>query len=351
MQPEASADGFTVRSPSFRFDIEIEADLIEEIARVHGYENIPDDRTSGKLAMLTLPETRRSRAAIYRKMAERGFQEVVSYAFVNEDWERDFAANPSPVRLQNPLAAQYSVMRSTLIGGLIEILQNNLNRKQSRVRVFEIARIFRDETAHGQPERIGALVYGSALPEQWGAAARAADFYDVKADVESLLAGKTAEFVRTEHPALHPGRSAEIRVDGAAVGFIGELHPKWLQKYDLPQAALVFELDMAAVLACEKVRYQAVSKFQPARRDLAFVLPEGVSYAELEGSLKTVRSPLIREIALFDVYRGKGLPENAKSMAVKIILQSDSETLTDEAVEPIVAKLIAAAEGVGAKLR
>ncbi|EEP67126.1 phenylalanine--tRNA ligase, beta subunit [Kingella oralis ATCC 51147] len=351
LQPEASADGFTVRSPSFRFDIEIEADLIEEIARVHGYENIPDDRTSGKLAMLALPETRRSRAAVYRKMAERGFQEVVSYAFVNEDWERDFAANESPVRLQNPLAAQYSVMRSTLIGGLIEILQNNLNRKQSRVRVFEIARIFRDETAHGQPERIGALVYGSALPEQWGAAARAADFYDVKADVESLLAGKTAEFVRMEHPALHPGRSAEIRVDGAAVGFIGELHPQWLQKYDLPQAALVFELDMAAVLACEKVRYQAVSKFQPARRDLAFVLSEAVSYAELEGSLKTVRSPLIREIALFDVYRGAGLPENTKSMAVKIILQSDSETLTDEAVEPIVAKLIAAAEGVGAKLR
>ena len=351
LQPEASADGFTVRSPSFRFDIEIEADLIEEIARVHGYENIPDDCTSGKLAMLALPETRHSRAAIYRKMAERGFQEVVSYAFVNEDWERDFAANPSPVRLQNPLAAQYSVMRSTLIGGLIEILQNNLNRKQSRVRVFEIARIFRDETPNGQPERLGALVYGSALPEQWGAAARATDFYDVKADVESLLAGKTAEFVRAEHPALHPGRSAEIRVDGAAVGFIGELHPQWLQKYDLPQAALVFELDMAAVLACEKVRYQAVSKFQPARRDLAFVLPEAVSYAELEGSLKTVRSPLIREIALFDVYRGAGLPENTKSMAVKIILQSDSETLTDEAVEPIVAKLIAAAESVGAKLR
>lgn len=351
LQPEATADGFTVRSPSFRFDIEIEADLIEEIARVHGYENIPSDHTSGKLAMLALPETRRSRAAIYRKMAERGFQEVVSYAFVNEDWERDFAANPSPVRLQNPLAAQYSVMRSTLIGGLIEILQNNLNRKQSRVRVFEIARIFRDETPTGQPERLGALVYGSALPEQWGVAARAADFYDLKADVESLLAGKTAEFVRTEHPALHPGRSAEIRVDGTAVGFIGELHPQWLQKYDLPQAALVFELDMAAVLACEKVRYQTVSKFQPARRDLAFVLPESVSYAELEGSLKTVRSPLIREIALFDVYRGAGLPENTKSMAVKIILQSDSETLTDEAVEPIVAKLIAAAEGVGAKLR
>lgn len=351
LQPEASADGFTVRSPSFRFDIEIEADLIEEIARVHGYDNIPSDHTAGKLAMLALPETRRSRATIYRKMAERGFQEVVSYAFVNEDWERDFAANESPVRLQNPLAAQYSVMRSTLIGGLIEILQNNLNRKQSRVRVFEIARIFRDETPNGQPERIGALVYGSALPEQWGVAARAADFYDVKADVESLLAGKTAEFVRAEHPALHPGRSAEIRVDGAAVGFIGELHPQWLQKYDLPQAALVFELDMAAVLACEKVRHQAASKFQPARRDLAFVLPEAVSYAELEGSLKTVRSPLIREIALFDVYRGAGLPENTKSMAVKIILQSDSETLTDEAVEPIVAKLIAAAEGVGAKLR
>ena len=353
LQPEKTAEGFQTTSPSFRFDIEIEADLIEEIGRVYGYENIPDDYTQGRLKMLPLPETRRPRFAVYNEMAARGYREVVSYAFVDEAWERDFAANDNSIRLQNPLAAQYAVMRSTLIGGLVEVLQNNLNRKQNRVRIFEIARVFAKNADGGfaQNERIGGLWYGAAMPEQWGEKTRNADFYDIKGDVENLLKGRAVEFVKTAHPALHPGRAAEIVSDGQAIGFVGELHPKWLQKYDLPQAPLVFEIDMAAVCRREKTRYQAVSKFQSVRRDLAFVLPENVSYAELEGSLKAVNSPLVREIALFDVYRGAGLPENSKSMAVKIILQDMENTLTDEAVEPVVQKLVAAAAGVGAQLR
>ena len=353
LQPEKTADGFQTTSPGFRFDIEIEADLIEEIGRVYGYENIPDEATSGSLKMLPLPETRRPRFAVYNEMAARGYREVVSYAFVDEAWECDFAANDNSIRLQNPLAAQYAVMRSTLIGGLVEVLQNNLNRKQNRVRIFEIARVFAKNADGGfaQNERIGGLWYGAAMPEQWGEKTRNADFYDIKADVENLLKGRAVEFVKTAHPALHPGRAAKIVSDGQAIGFVGELHPKWLQKYDLPQAPLVFEIDMAAVCRREKTRYQAVSKFQSVRRDLAFVLPENVSYAELEGSLKAVNSPLVREIALFDVYRGAGLPENSKSMAVKIILQDMENTLTDEAVEPVVQQLVAAAEAVGAQLR
>ncbi|MDK4707685.1 phenylalanine--tRNA ligase subunit beta [Kingella negevensis] len=352
LQPEKTADGFRVTAPSFRYDIEIEADLIEEIARVYGYENIPDDYTSGKLAMLKLPENRHSRFGVYQKMAARGFQEVVSYAFVDEQWEQDFANNQDPIRLQNPLAAQYAVMRSTLMGGLIEILQNNLNRKQNRVRVFEIARIFRKENNQFvQTERVGGLVYGSALPEQWGEKSRAVDFYDLKADVETLLRGKNAAFVKAEHSALHPGRCAAIVVDGVNVGIIGELHPKWTQKYDLPQAPLLFELDMDAVLTTEKVRYQAVSKFQAGRRDLAFVLPENVAFADLQAALGQVNNPIIQGIELFDVYRGAGLPENHKSLAVKISLQDMNATLTDETVEPIIQELIAQAETVGAKLR
>ncbi|MDK4574116.1 phenylalanine--tRNA ligase subunit beta [Kingella kingae] len=352
LQPEKTADGFRVTAPSFRYDIEIEADLIEEIARVYGYENIPDDYTSGKLAMLKLPENRHSRFGVYQKMAARGFQEVVSYAFVDEQWEQDFANNQDPIRLQNPLAAQYAVMRSTLMGGLIEILQNNLNRKQNRVRVFEIARIFRKENNQFvQTERVGGLVYGSALPEQWGEKSHPVDFYDLKADVETLLRGKNAAFVKAEHSALHPGRCAAIVVDGVNVGIIGELHPKWTQKYDLPQAPLLFELDMDAVLATEKVRYQAVSKFQAGRRDLAFVLPENVAFANLQAALGQVNNPIIQGIELFDVYRGAGLPENHKSLAVKISLQDMNATLTDETVEPIIQELIAQAETVGAKLR
>lgn len=352
LQPEKTADGFRVTAPSFRYDIEIEADLIEEIARVYGYENIPDDYTSGKLAMLKLPENRHSRFGVYQKMAARGFQEVVSYAFVDEQWEQDFANNQDPIRLQNPLAAQYAVMRSTLMGGLIEILQNNLNRKQNRVRVFEITRIFRKENNQFvQTERVGGLVYGSALPEQWGEKSHPVDFYDLKADVETLLRGKNAAFVKAEHSALHPGRCAAIVVDGVNVGIIGELHPKWTQKYDLPQAPLLFELDMDAVLTTEKVRYQAVSKFQAGRRDLAFVLPENVAFADLQAALGQVNNPIIQGIELFDVYRGAGLPENHKSLAVKISLQDMNATLTDETVEPIIQELIAQAETVGAKLR
>ncbi|MFC3874618.1 phenylalanine--tRNA ligase subunit beta [Neisseria musculi] len=353
LQPQKISDGLQTTSPSFRYDIEVEADLIEEIARVYGYENIPGDTASGRLKMLALPETRRNRFAVYSQMAARGYQEVVSYAFVNEQWERDFAANEEPVRLQNPLAAQYSVMRSTLIGGLVEILQNNLNRKQNRVRVFEIARVFgkNSDGRFVQNERIGGLVYGSADPEQWGEKTRAADFYDVKGDVEDLLGSKNVSFVKAEHPALHPGRTAEIVLDGRTVGFIGELHPQWLQKYDLPQAALVFEIDMVAVLGKAKTVYRPVSKFQPVRRDLAFVLPENVPHDALLGALNSVNSRLVQEIAAFDVYRGAGLPEGMKSIAVKVLLQDAEATLTEEAVEPLIEKLVKSAESAGAQLR
>ncbi len=353
LQPEKTAEGFRVTSPSFRFDIEIEADLIEEIGRVYGYENIPDDYTSGRLKMLALPETKRPRFAVYNEMAARGYREVVSYAFVDEQWEQDFAANTHPIRLQNPLAAQYAVMRSTLIGGLVEVLQNNLNRKQNRVRVFEIARVFSKDTADQfvQNERIGGLWYGSVLPEQWGEKTRNVDFYDMKADVESLLKNKEVSFAKTEHPALHPGRAANIVSDGKVVGFVGELHPKWLQKYDLPQAPLVFEIDMDAVLGREKTRYQTVSKFQPARRDLAFVMPEAVTHDDLLNALKAAANKLVQEISVFDVYRGMGVPEGMKSVAVKIILQDMENTLTDEVIEPLVAKMIKAAAEKDAQLR
>ena len=353
LQPEKTAEGFRVTAPSFRFDIEIEADLIEEIGRVYGYENIPDDYTSGRLKMLALPETRRPRFAVYNEMAARGYREVVSYAFVDEQWEHDFAANANPIRLQNPLAAQYAVMRSTLIGGLVEILQNNLNRKQNRVRVFEIARVFSkgSDDRFVQNERIGGLWYGAAMPEQWGEKTRNADFYDIKADVENLLKNKAVEFVKTEHPALHPGRAANIVSDGQVIGFVGELHPKWLQKYDLPQAPLVFEIDMAAVLEREKTRYQAVSKFQPVRRDLAFVMPETMTHDDLLAALNGAANKLVQEISVFDVYRGTGLPEGMKSMAVKVILQDMENTLTDETVEPVIGKLIDAATAAGAQLR
>lgn len=353
LQPKAVEGGFEVSAPSFRFDIEIEADLIEEIGRVYGYENIPGNGTDGKLAMIRLPETRRPRIAAYRSLVARGYQEVISYAFVDEKWERDFAGNDNPIRLKNPLAAQFGVMRSTLIGGLVEILQNNLNRKQNRVRIFEVARTFA-KNADGsfrQNERIGGLVYGSAEPEQWGIKTRMADFFDVKGDIESLLGNRYLDFVRCAHPALHPGRAAEIRCGERVVGWLGELHPQWLQAYDLPQSVQVFELDMDFVRECSKIHHRNVSKFHPVRRDLAFVVPESLNYQDLLNVLNGTGNRLVREIALFDVYRGVGLPENHKSLALKVILQDDEATLTDETVDAVTGELIRAAESIGAKLR
>ena len=352
LEPQACEDGFIVTSPSFRFDIEIEADLIEEIGRVYGYENIPNDHTNGKLNMVALPETQKPLFSVYHQLANSGYQEVVSYAFVEEAWERDLAGNTDPIRLQNPIASQLSVMRSTLFGGLIEILHNNLNRKQNRVRLFEVARVFQKQNQqYTQTTKIAGLAYGSVFPEQWAVPTRNTDFYDVKNDVAGLLSAHKVNYRAAQHPALHPGRTAEIIIDNKVVGVIGELHPRWTQKYDLPLSPVLFELDLSAVLAQARITYQPVSKFQPVRRDLAFIISEQTTAEELINALSAVKHPAIQEISVFDVYRGKGMAENTKSLAVKIILQSTEQTLTDEEVEEIMTKLIDTAATIGAQLR
>ncbi|MCO6504893.1 MAG: phenylalanine--tRNA ligase subunit beta [Snodgrassella sp.] len=352
LQPQACYDGFIITAPSFRFDIQIEADLIEEIGRVYGYENIPDDRTNGKLSMVALPETKKPLFSIYHQLANHGYQEVVSYAFVEEAWEHDLAANQHPIRLQNPIASQLSVMRSTLFGGLIEILHNNLNRKQNRVRIFEVARVFNQHNRqYSQTNKIAGLAYGSAVPEQWAQASRNVDFYDVKNDVTSLLSAHQLIFRAAQHPALHPGRTAEIILNEQVIGVLGELHPRWTQKYDLPQSPILFELDLIAALGQNKICYKPVSKFQPVRRDLAFIVPEQTSAQQLLETLATVSDPSIEQIALFDVYRGPGVAEGKKSLAVKIILQSFEQTLKDEEVEEIIIKIIDIARKIGAQLR
>jgi len=348
----ATADGFAVSAPSFRFDIAIEEDLIEEIARVYGYDAIPSDTPRSGMRMLPLPEERRPREALRHLLAGRDYQEVVTYAFVEEKWEADFAANTDPVRLINPIASQMSVMRSTLIGGLVDVLVGNLNRKQPRVRVFELARVFsKAGDGFDQPERIGGLAWGPRFAEQWGVKGERVDFFDVKSDVEALLAPRIAEFRKVSHPALHPGRAAEVLVDGLAIGVIGELHPRWVQGYDLPNAPVLFELDFEAVLSAKLVKAQPVSKFQAARRDLALVVDEAAGYGELLAAMRAAAPAIVTDIGLFDVYRGKGVEEGKKSLAFRIVLQDAAKTLTDEEVEAAIAALLAAASAQGAVLR
>lgn len=346
LNPQPTADGFTVTSPSFRFDIEQEIDIIEEIARVFGYENIPNQYTAGQLAMNRLPETEKERFHIYQALAYRDYHEVINYAFVDESWEQDFANNSQAIRLQNPIAAQMSVMRSTLIGGLIDTLHHNINRKHNRVRIFEIARVFarNNDGSFSQDEHLAALAYGTAQPEQWGEAKRKVDFYDLKADLLSILNQQDCQFQAATHPALHPGRTAKIYCNQQEIGIIGELHPQWVQKYALPAAPVVFEIRMAAALQQEKIQYQATSKFPPVRRDLAFILPESMQAQELLDILHKPNHALVREIEIFDLFRGKGLPENSKSLAVRITLQHNEKTLQDTEVEEAIQTLLQAAE-------
>jgi phenylalanyl-tRNA synthetase beta chain len=345
--------GFAVTSPSFRFDIAIEEDLIEEIARVFGYDAIGSEVPRAGMQMLELPQDRLPRNQMRRKIAARDYQEIVSYAFVDERWEQDFAANADPVRLINPIASQMSVMRSTLIGGLLDVLSGNINRKQPRVRVFEIARVFKKQAdAVDQPEKLGMLAWGARLPEQWGSKSERVDFYDLKADVEALLHPLRADYRKATHPAMHPGRCADIVLDGKVIGVIGELHPQWVQAADLPSAPVLCEMDLSALTRVVPIHAQPVSKFQPVRRDLALLVDESVEAAAMLATFAANASPLVSHVDLFDVYRGAGVEEGKKSLAFSVTLQDAGKTLTDEEVDQAVSALLAAVtEQHAARLR
>jgi phenylalanyl-tRNA synthetase beta chain len=358
---------FTVTAPSYRFDIEIEEDLIEEVARVYGFENIPALPPVAPSAMLIEPENTRSLFAIRHQLADLGYQEVVNMSFVESQWEADFAGNTDPIRLQNPIASQMSVMRSNLIGSLIANVRYNVNRKAGRVRVFEVGAVFHRNPAaqdgplsiagFDQPKRVAAMAYGPALDEQWGAPTRAVDYFDVKGDLEALFAPRSLRFGKLEHPALHPGRSAQVELDGKVIGFIGELHPRWLQKYDLPQAPVLFEVDAEALRERVVPSYAEISKFPGATRDLALVVKQDVPAQALLDAFKAelasnANGKLVQAVVLFDEYRGKGLEQDEKSLAFRFGLQDTQSTLQDDAVEAIMAALAQAAQQQhGARLR
>ena len=358
---------FEVTPPSFRFDMEIEEDLIEEIARVFGFENIPALPPVAANAMRADPESRRSLFTLRRQIADMDYQEVVNFSFVEESWERDFAGNNAPIKLRNPIASQLSAMRSTLIGSLVANVRYNLNRKASRIRVFELGSVYRRDSTvqdgpltvagYSQKKRLAVLAYGPLFEEQWGLDVRNADYFDVKADVEALLAPEVATFVPVHHPALHPGRSAAIIVGGNEVGFIGELHPSLQQRYDLLFSPVLFELDAIALQERALPVFQEISKFPAVTRDLAVVVDKTVSSQELRDTFNVEKSvnPLCRltqAIVLFDEYRGAGLSAGEKSLAFRFTLQDTQNTLQDDNVEAAMAAFVSSVnKQYGAKLR
>ncbi|MFZ6674425.1 phenylalanine--tRNA ligase subunit beta [Undibacterium sp. Xuan67W] len=347
---------FLVTPPSYRFDIEIEEDLIEEVARVYGFENIPTRPPVAANAMLIAPENHRSLFTLRRQIADLDYQEVVNYSFVEAAWEKDFAGNDAPVKLLNPIASQMSVMRSSLIGSLVANARYNLNRKLNRIRIFEIGAVYlRDASipdgpltvaGYDQPKRIAALAYGPVADEQWGQATRNVDFFDVKADLEALFAPKVLRFSKTEHVALHPGRSASIECEGQFVGMIGELHPRLQQKYDLPLAPVVFEISTNALQTIQLPVYKEISKFQMVTRDMALQVKHSVSVQDLmdvfhHEAANNETCKILQAVVLFDEYRGKGLESDEKSLAFRFSLQDTQSTLQDDKVEAAMAALLA----------
>jgi phenylalanyl-tRNA synthetase beta chain len=356
-------ESFVVTPPSYRFDIEIEEDLIEEVARVHGFENIPANPPLAPAVMLSGEEALRPLHALRVGLAAAEYLEVVNFSFVDASWEQDFAGNADPIRLLNPIAQQFAVMRSSLIGGLVANVKYNLNRKASRVRVFEVGRVFLRrrgapdeplEVAHiRQPTRVGALAFGPALEEQWGSRpTRSVDFFDVKADLEALAHPLQLRFESAPHPALHPGRSARVMLRGAAIGWIGELHPRWLQQYELPSPAQVFEVDADPLCAVGLSQYRELSKFQPVLRDLSFEVDEAVPVQAFLDELQATPAPALERVGLFDLYRGEGLETGKKSLAFRVLLQDTQKTLTDSDVESVLSEMRSRVERrFGARLR
>jgi phenylalanyl-tRNA synthetase beta chain len=335
------SDAFLVKAPTWRFDLAIEEDFVEEIARIRGYDHVPSDAPRSSVPMLWYPEGRRTVHDLRHALADLGYQEVVNYSFVSEEWESDFAGNPTPIRLANPIAATQGVMRTTLLGGLVDTLRSNLNRGEPRARLFEIGRCFEGAAADlaVQPERIAGLAFGSVRPEQWAEKALPADFFDAKGDVETLAGRLALGFEAGPHPACHPGRCARILASGRVIGFVGELHPKLQQEYELPGPAVVFELVTAPLLEGEPPRYAGISRMPMLRRDLAAVFPEATPVGAVLAAVRPRLPACVRAFEVFDQYRGPGVGAGQKSLAFRIVMQDTDRTLTDSEVEEVVASI------------
>lgn len=348
---------FTVTPPSYRFDIEIEEDLIEEVARIYGFERIPDNPPKALAAMLPSNETRRSEHDMRYVMADLDYQEVVNFSFVETGWESNYMGNQNPIKLLNPIASQLAVMRSGLIGGLIANICHNAKHKQSRVRVFELGRVFRRDASVkdgdltvaniSQPLHLAGAAWGPAVPEQWAEPVRQVDFFDVKNDVENLF-GKKAKllrFVAQSHPALHPGRSAAILLDGKQIGFIGELHPQWVQDNELVHAPVVFEVALDALAHVALPEVNNLSRQPLVIRDLAVWAPVDLPVQAILDTLALHQKELqeldiIKEVSLFDVWRDVKSESGDRSLAFRFVLQDPQTTLEETRVEQCMASVL-----------
>ncbi len=364
----SSAPGrLTVTPPSWRFDLQIEEDLIEEVIRVLGYETLPDTPPMAALTARVRSESQRSIDVLRHQLAGLDYQETINFSFVEARWEHELAGNADPVKLVNPMASQLAVMRSSLLGSLVGVLRLNLARKSTRVRVFEAGCVFlRDASvADGavsvagvaQTMRVAGLAYGNVDAPQWGAKERGVDFFDLKGDIEALLAPFTVSFRPAEHPAMHPGRCARVELDGVAIGFVGELHPKWRQAYELPLAPQLFELDAEALMQRELPVFAPIQRQQSVWRDLSVVADDAVTHDALMAAIGAAgQKTLIRSTRLVDLYKPPqpvgDMKAGERSLSVRLELLDDEAPLTDERINSVVGEVVATlGRRLGVRLR
>jgi phenylalanyl-tRNA synthetase beta chain len=333
------AGDFLVSPPSFRFDLEIEEDLIEEVARIYGFERIAAHPPRAAATMLAAPEQRRSPHELRERLAAADYREVINFSFAEPAWEEDFCGERNPIRLLNPIASPLSVMRTSLIGSLVDVVRKNHQRKVPRIRVFELGRVFlRDSNSTdgplsvggvSQPMHIAAAAYGPAFVQQWEGAERAVDFFDVKADLAALAAPLEPRFEPASYPAFHPGRSARVLIGGKPAGWIGELHPRWMRKYELPQPPIVFELAADALSLTPLPQPKVPSRFPPVVRDIALEFDSDTPVQTVLEAIAAEKPAIVQSVRLFSLYRGAGLPAGKKSLAFRVVMQDTERTLTD----------------------
>jgi phenylalanyl-tRNA synthetase beta chain len=354
MRVLADAEGWLVTPPPHRFDINLEADLIEELARIVGFEAITEADAVTHQKVRALAEAAPVEAQALEILASRGYQETISYAFVDPTLQGKLFPGANPPAISNPIASDMAVMRASLWPGLVKSAQENQRRQQERIRLFEHGARF--EAGGVETDLLAGIAMGSRQPEQWGVKSTPADFYDVKQDVEALFARSGASeefgFVTDTLPSLHPGRSARITRCGKTIGWIGELHPQLVQEFDFTYAPILFEVEYSAALAARTPRFEEISRFPRVRRDLAVVVDEKVSLRQLHERVTFAASSLLRDIRVFDVFRGPGIETGRKSVALGLIFQDNSRTLADEDADRLLAAIRAdLSETLGAGFR
>ncbi|MFW5426764.1 MAG: phenylalanine--tRNA ligase subunit beta [Methylophagaceae bacterium] len=337
----AEDDAWQVTVPSFRFDLAIEVDLIEELGRLYGYDKLPETRPQGTVLTADISEHTLATHRLQSLLVDRGYQEAITYSFGDPKVQQHLAVEgEQAIELANPISAELSVMRTSLWPGLIQALVYNLNRQHDRIRLFEVGRSFSGTNDNVEQHRqIAGVVCGSRYAEQWAEKQRPVDFFDIKADVEALLdlgGEENIRFVAAQHPALHPGQSARVYQGDIAIGWVGSLHPRLNKPLELSAKAYVFELTLSSVLKAKVPSFESLSKFPAIRRDLALLVNTTVTAGEIEHCLNGVRSDILKSIQLFDVYSGAGVELDKKSIAIAFQLQHSERTLTDEEVDAVI---------------